>query len=425
FKPKIILVLMQVYKFGGASVKDAQGVKNVLKVLKTHRPKDLVIIVSAMGKTTNALEALLTAYFNQPKALTQHRKAIKAFHFDIIKELELDQDAAFIDSMNNLFDEFDYFLSHNKSPDRSFVYDQVVSFGELWSTHIVAAYLNHSGFETQWLDARDYIKTDTKYRDAQVDWSATQQQISQLDSGVVYLTQGFIGSDSNRFTTTLGREGSDYTAAIFAYCLDAQSVSVWKDVPGVLNADPRWFDNPILLNKISYTETIELAFYGASVIHPKTLQPLQRKNIPLHVRSFIAPENPGTTITAGQALDPLVPCYIIKDHQHFLRIATRDFAFIVEKNISEIFERLHHYNMNVRMMQNSAISFSVCLEDKYSGLDSLLQDLSDKYEVTCYREVKLYTVRHFEGEMIKNIEESKEVLLKQRSQETIQIVAAD
>lgn len=416
---------MQVYKFGGASVKDAQGVKNVLKVLETHQPKDLVIVVSAMGKTTNALEALLEAYFNQPEAVHGHINAVKDYHFEIITALDLSQDAALMKRMNNFFEEFEYFLSHNKSPERSFVYDQVVSYGELWSTSIVAAFLNHSDYKTQWLDARDYIKTDTKYRDAQVNWDATQEKISTLDAGVVYLTQGFIGSDANRFTTTLGREGSDYTAAIFAYCLNAKSISIWKDVPGVLNADPRWFDNTILLNKISYTETIELAFYGASVIHPKTLQPLQRKNIPLHVRSFIAPQNPGTIITAGQALEPLVPCYIIKDRQHFLRIATRDFAFIVEKNISEIFDRLHHYKMSVRLMQNSAISFSVCFEDKYAGLDQLLQDLSERYEVTCFKEVKLYTVRHFDGEMIKNIEENKKVLLKQRSQETIQIVTAE
>ena len=316
------------------------------------------------------------------------------------------------------------FFKHNKSTNYSFVYDQVVGFGELLSTSIINAYLNHVNIQCEWLDARKCVKTDTYYRDANLNWELTQQAINeQVTGNKLVISQGFIGSDENNFTTTLGREGSDYTAAIFAYALNAESVTIWKDVPGVLNGDPRVFENTKLLNQISYTEAIELAFYGASVIHPKTLQPLQRKEIPLYVRSFVNPEGAGTSVSSGKTLEPHIPCYILKPKQVLIRLSSLDFSFMVEDNISEVFALLYQYQMRVDLIQNSAISFSVCVNNKYDRLEELLQILRSKFKVTVFENVDLYTVRHFDSEALKTIEAQKDnILLEQRAQETIQYV---
>jgi aspartate kinase len=314
-------------------------------------------------------------------------------------------------------------MDRNKSPDYNFVYDQVIGYGELVSTTIVSEYLNDVGLKNQWLDVRDFIKTDNYYRSAHVDWEASQERIAtQFNRTQLNITQGFLGSDANNFTTTLGREGSDYTAAIFAYCLNAQSVTIWKDVPGVLNADPRYFENAQLLNKISYREAIELAFYGASVIHPKTLQPLQRKEIPLFVKSFLQPENKGTMVCKEAGLDPQIPCFIVKKNQVLISLSSLDFSYIVEDNISEIFKLLHLYKMKVDVIQNSAISFSVCVDNMYKNLEKLLQHLKAKFKVTCTENVSLYTIRHYNELAIKQLEKDKEVLLKQLTHETMQIV---
>ncbi len=286
--------------------------------------------------------------------------------------------------------------------------------------------MNFMGIKTHWLDVRNFIKTDNNYRDATVDWDLTQKNISKnVKRKNLNVTQGFLGSDENNFTTTLGREGSDYTAAIFAYCLNAESVTIWKDVPGVMNADPRYFENASLLNQISYREAIELAFYGATVIHPKTLQPLQKKEIPLYVKSFINPTLPGTSVSKGLDLEPHLPCFIVKKNQLLLSLSSIDFSFIMEENISEIFALLHLYKMKVSLIQNSAISFSVCIDDKFGNFNDLKTILSKKFKIAFNENVSLYTIRHFDEKAAQMVEQNKEVLLKQVSRETMQIITKE
>ncbi|WP_339893291.1 aspartate kinase [uncultured Algibacter sp.] len=419
---------MQVFKFGGASVKDANGVKNIASVLQKVGYKKTLVVVSAMGKTTNAIELVIKNYFENKTELQSSLQEVKKYHNEILLDL-FDPDSyrdvnhqAF-KKINTLFDELNSFLKTNKSPDYNFVYDQVIGYGELLSTTIISEYLNTIGIKNNWIDVRNQIKTDNYYRRANVNWSDTQRLISsKFDPSVLNITQGFLGSDENNFTTTLGREGSDYTAAIYAYCLNAESVTIWKDVPGVLNADPRYFENSQLLNKISYREAIELAFYGASVIHPKTLQPLQGKEIPLFVKSFLNPEAPGTQIGKNVTLDPMIPCFIVKKKQILISLSSLDFSYIVEENISEIFTLLHRYKMKVDVIQNSAISFSVCVDDLYNNLDKLLHHLKAKFKVTSDENVSLYTIRHYNQSAINQIEIDKTVLLKQLTQGTVQIV---
>jgi aspartate kinase len=414
---------MRVFKFGGASVKDAAGVMNLVKVLETVGHNNTLIVVSAMGKTTNALEVVINNYFNKKSELQSSIQDVKKYHNEILLDLFKNEQHAVFKKVNEWFEELAGFFKRNKSPDYNFVYDQVIGFGELVSTTIVSAYLNERGFNNQWIDVRELIKTDNYYRRANVNWYVTQQQISEtINTKTLNITQGFLGSDDNNFTTTLGREGSDYTAAIFAYCLNAESVTIWKDVPGVLNADPRYFENAQLLNSISYREAIELAFYGASVIHPKTLQPLQGKEIPLYVKSFISPENPGTKVGKGIGIEPEVPCYIVKKNQVLISMSSLDFSYIVEENISEIFKLLHQYKMKVDVIQNSAISFSVCVDNIYNNLEKLLQHLKAKFKVEHFENVSLYTIRHYTDQAVKSVEAGKTVLLKQLLQETVQIV---
>jgi len=414
---------MRIFKFGGASVKDAEGVRNLVRVLEQTGHDDIFLIVSAMGKTTNAMEKVVDGYFKDRQAVNAILQEVRDYHLTILNDLFPEKKNKVFRDTELLFDEVQGFLAWNKSPKYNFVYDQVVGYGELVSTAIVSAYLNEVGISNTWVDVRNYIKTDNNYRDVNVNWEKTQQQVSAgLDRKKLYVTQGFLGSDDNNFTTTLGREGSDYTAAIMAYCLDADSVTIWKDVPGVLNADPRYFDKAELLNRISYREAIELAFYGASVIHPKTLQPLQRKGIPLHVKSFLRPADPGTTVGSGEGIEPEVPCFIVKKNQVLMKLSSLDFSFIVEDNISALFKLLHDYKMKVDMIQNSAISFSVCVDNKFGRLEELLEHLQGKFKVVCHQDVSLYTIRHFTAEAINSLQNGREVLLEQRGRETVQLV---
>lgn len=413
---------MEIFKFGGASVKDADGVRNVLKVLETTGDSRKLIVVSAMGKTTNALEIVVADYLAGMSFHTSLHE-VREYHYKILLDLFENKEAVIHSKVDSFFNELENFLSHNKSAKYDFVYDQVVCFGELISTTIVSEYLKIRNINNQWLDARNLVKTDSTYRDAQVQWEETQEEIIRsVAQNSLSITQGFIGADSNNFTTTLGREGSDYTAAIFAYCLNATSVSIWKDVPGVLNGDPRVFENTVLLNQISYEEAIELAFYGASVIHPKTLQPLQRKEIPLYVRSFLHPEKEGTAVSKGQTLVPHMPCFIVKKNQVMISLSALDFSFMVEENISEIFNLFHKYQMKVDLIQNSAISFSVCVDNKFNNLEKLINHLKARFKVEYMTGVSLYTIRHFDDSAIKNLEKDKEVLLKQVARNTVQIV---
>lgn len=415
---------MKVLKFGGASVKDAAGVKNLVHVLNTVGTQDTLVVVSAMGKTTNALERIIEVYFEDKKKVNQEILILKEFHLQIINELFESKTAKVVRAVQEYFDELIDFLKRNKAPNYNFVYDQVVSYGELLSTTIIHHYFEYQGWKSYWLDARACVKTDDYYRAANLNWEATQQEVqSHVKGKSLVITQGFIGSSSNNFTTTLGREGSDYSAAIFAYALNAESVTIWKDVPGVLNGDPRVFKETQLLHQISYREAIELAFYGASVIHPKTLQPLQRKEIPLFVKSFENPEATGTAVSKGKTLDPMIPCFIIKKDQVLIRLSSIDFSFIVEENISYIFGLLHEYQMPVELIQNSAISFSVCVNNKYKRLEELVLVLRSRFKVEVKEQVDLFTIRHFDTKALASIRKNgKQILLEQRTEETAQFV---
>ena len=417
---------MRVFKFGGASVKDAEGIKNVYDVLQKVGYEDVLLVVSAMGKTTNALEMVIKNYFDKSAELQSSVQEVKKYHNQILLELFEDDKHEVFAAVNTQFTDLEFFLSHNKSPNYNFVYDQVVSYGELISTTILSHFMNFMGIKTQWIDVRNFIKTDSNYRDAEVDWELTQKNISKnVKRKILNITQGFLGSDDNNFTTTLGREGSDYTAAIFAYCLNAESVTIWKDVPGVMNADPRYFENASLLTQISYREAIELAFYGATVIHPKTLQPLQKKEIPLYVKSFINPLLKGTSVSKGVALEPYLPCFIVKRNQLLISLSSIDFSFIMEENISEIFALFHQFKLKVNLIQNSAISFSVCVEDKFDNFTEMNAILSKKFKVDFSKNVTLYTIRHFDDAAAQTVEKGKNVVLKQVSTETMQIVTSE
>ena len=414
---------MRILKFGGASVKDAEGVKNLEKVLEITGTSDIVIVVSAMGKTTNALEEVIDHYYHSKHKLQSSIQAVKKYHNAILLDLFENESEPVFEVVSRLFQELTDFFDRNKSPDYNFVYDQTVGYGELVSTTIISYYLNHKGIKNNWLDVRELIKTNTNYRNAKVEWSSTQKNIKtavSLDKLIV--TQGYIASDINNFTTTLGREGSDYSAAIFAFCLNAKSVTVWKDVPGVLNADPRYFENASLLYQLSYEEAIELSYYGASVIHPKTLQPLQRKEIPLYVKSFLNPKQTGTKIAKNLKLSPNIPCYILRKHQVLISVSSLDFSYIVEENISHIFKLLHLHKMKVHLIQNSAISFSVCIENNFDTLEALLLELKAKYKVSVEKGVNVFTLRHHNQQAIDEIEKNKRVLLKQITPKTVQIL---
>ena len=418
---------MKIFKFGGASVKDADGVRNILSVLKHTGFDNTLIVVSAMGKTTNALENVVHSYFENKEQFPKKLEAVRSYHHQIIAGLFSDEKVLVTEKIDSLFDGALGFLFDNTVDNYSLVYDQVVSIGELVSSIIISYYMRHEDIENTWLDARKCVKTDTYYRDANLDWEKTKTEILTMVKGnSTLISQGFIGRAPNGMTTTLGREGSDYSAAIFAYAIVADSVTIWKDVPGVLNGDPREFEDTVLLNQISYREAIELAFYGASVIHPKTLQPLQRKEIPLYVKSFENPENTGTVVSKGKILEPYVPCYIVKKNQTLLKLSSKDFSFIIEDNISEIFALLHQYKMRVEMIQNSAISFSICIFNKYSKLESLVNALNAKFNVKVTDQVALYTIRHFDKPAINFIKNKVgSILLEQRTTDTAQFVVMD
>ena len=410
---------MKIFKFGGASVKDADSVKNVLRVLSIQGFERCLIVVSAMGKTTNALERVVEFYFNKSDYQQEIAK-IKEEHIQIAKGL-FDENHHVFSEIKLFFDDIESFLRRNKSPNYNFVYDQVVTCGEMISSKILSVYLSDNEMGNQWLDARDFIKTDINYREGLVNWEETEKNISQLDKAKTYVTQGFIGSDENNFTVSLGREGSDYSAAIFAYCLDGKDMTIWKDVPGVMTGDPRKFENVELLSNISYEEAIEMAYYGASVIHPKTLQPLKQKSIPFFVKSFINPEKAGTKIGISTE-NQLLESYILKENQVLMRISTRDFSFIAEDHISFIFRELAKRNIKVSLMQNSAISLALCLEDKFNNVDELEAELEQDFNTEIVKNVSLFTIRNARLENLDKLYEGKNVLLEQITKTTLQMI---
>lgn len=412
---------MKVFKFGGASVKDAEGVKNIARVLEYENATSGLVVVSAMGKMTNAFEAIVKAYCND-KELTSEIKSVKEYHYNILQDLFDEKDQIF-EVVETLFTDLYSFLQSNQNKQYDYVYDQVVCYGELLSTRIVSSYFNKLKLKNEWLDVRDLIKTDNSYRDAKVDWITTDEAINKsIKKDQLQIVQGFLGGASDGIGTTLGREGSDYTAGIFAYCLDAESVTIWKDVNGVYNGDPRKFENTIQLEEISYEETIEMAFYGASVIHPKTIQPLQSKEIPLYVRSFNNLNLKGTKVSRGVSLMPHTSCFIVKENQILVSISALDFSFMVEDNISHIFKLLHQYQLKVNMIQNSAISFSVCVDNKFNQFNEFYKEIQTNYKVEFIDDVDLYTVRHFNDSSINMIQQKGEVVLTQIVKETAQLI---
>ena len=414
---------MKIFKFGGASIKDALGVKNVANILQQEGASNCLLVISAMGKMTNAFENIVNSYVNNDQEkLTESIDFTINYHTKIINDLFQDEHEIH-QNITILFGEMIHFLAKNIAKEYDYLYDQIVCYGELLSTTIVSEYLTDIGVTNTWKDVRKLVITDAVYRDATLNWLETEQLIkTQIDSSKLTIVQGFIGGNSNGNTTTLGREGSDYTAAIFAYCLDAKNVTIWKDVLGVLNADPREFKETQLLNQISYEETIEMAFYGASVIHPKTIKPIQNKQIPLYVRSFNDLNSPGTKVSSGITIEPIVPCFIVKKNQVLVSISTRDFSFMVEDNISDIFKLLHTYQLRVNLIQNSAISFSVCVDNSFNHFDQFYDEIKLVFKASFIKDVDLYTVRHFTNNSLNKIHNLGRSILSQINKNTAQII---
>ena len=414
---------MKVFKFGGASIKSANAIKNVAKILNSQDLSNCLLVISAMGKMTNAFEKITDAYFNNDQEkLTESIDFTSNFHLRIINNL-FAENHVIHQKITVLFGQLVRFLTQNKSKNYDYLYDQIVSYGELLSTTIVSDYLNEIKIHNNWVDVREIIITDAVFRDATVNWQETEKRIkAKVDFSKLTIVQGFIGGDLNGNTTTLGREGSDFTAGIFAYCLDAESLTIWKDVLGVLNADPREFKEVQLLEHISYEETIEMAFYGASVIHPKTIKPIQNKKIPLIVRSFKNLNSPGTKVSEGVTLVPTIPCFIIKKNQVLVSISSLDFSFIVEENISDIFKLFHKYQLKVNLIQNSAISFSVCVDNNLNHFDLFYNEIKNMYKVSFIKNVDLFTVRHFTENSLEGIYKLGTSLVSQINKNTAQII---
>jgi aspartate kinase len=416
---------MQVFKFGGASVKDADSVKNVAEVLKQFPQRKLCVVISAMGKTTNALEKLVNAFFHKTENAEPILEEIKQFHLDICAHLFPDKNHKIYTDIENTFVELYWAIEDEPTHSYNFEYDQIVSMGEVVSTKIVSAYLNEIGIKNQWIDIRGVIQTDNTYREGKVDYELTENLVKkdlepQFKAVDITITQGFIGGTSENFTTTLGREGSDYTASILAYCLNAKNVTIWKDVPGVLNADPKWFKNTKKIEELSYQDAIELTYYGATVIHPKTIKPLQNKQIPLHVKSFLNPKESGTIIQESDKRLQ-IPSYIFKVHQILISIQPKDFSFIAEENLSDIFEMVSKHNVKINLMQLSAISFSICC-DNDSKTKPLIEELQILFKVLYNENLELMTVRYYNDEIIETLTKNKLILLEQKSRFTLQMI---
>ncbi|MCA0235582.1 MAG: aspartate kinase [Bacteroidetes bacterium] len=416
---------MKVFKFGGASLKDAAGVQNVASILQRYAQEQLVIVVSAMGKTTNALEEVVAAYVKQSGEAQALYDAFKERHYAIMRDLFEPGDEVFT-IVNDTFVEGEWMLEEKPADNYDYIYDQIVCMGELVSSKIVAAYLNKVGLTTTWLDARDVVATDNTYREGWVIWDKTQANAKRivppmLEQGNFVLTQGFIGSTSENFTTTLGREGSDYSAAIFSFCLDAESMSIWKDVAGVLNADPRLFENTIKLDRLSYREAIEMTYYGASVIHPKTIKPLQNKNIPLFVKSFLDPEAAGTEISSDLE-ETYPPIIVVEKNQALLHISTLDYSFVAEHHMARLFAKAADLRIFVNMMQNTAISFTICVGNVPDRIEKFIKAISDEFKVKTQEGLELITIRHYNQETIDSLKKGKMVLFEERIRNTMHMV---
>ncbi len=416
--------MIKVFKFGGASVKDSASVRNMTHIVRLYSHQPLVVVVSAMGKTTNAIERIHAARF-EGKPYQEELNEVVHYHSQLTDELFGEDDAG-RSALQTQLDSFEKTLLKPCSSHYDLEYDSLIGFGELISTAIVQAYLQKEGVSSCWLDAREIIVTDNRYRDARVNWEASSRHIDTIEQALaenkVCVVQGFIGRSLDGHSTSLGREGSDFTASILAFLLNAHDVTIWKDVPGMLNADPKKFKDTIKLDCISFKEAIELAYYGASVIHPKTIKPLQNKGIPLHIKSFIDSDASGSTIQEGTENDHSIACYIIKENQVLLSISTRDFSFIVEDNLKDIFEIFSQLGIRIHLMENSAISFSVVFDHDQFKLPVLLNKLEESYTVRYNTELQLITVRHGDSHAIESLSAGKELILEQRSRHTLRLV---
>ena len=416
---------IKVFKFGGASVKDAAGVRNVANILKQYSHERLVIVISAMGKVTNAIEEVIKAHSQKTGEAQAKYEAIKKQHFELAIEL-LGEGHEALNDLNDLFVEGEWVLEEDPHPNFDYLYDQIIGIGELVSTRIVAAYLGHVGLKSQWLDAREMLRTDEIFREATVLWPTTIDQTERnmlpiLNEGAWVVTQGFIGSTADNATTSLGREGSDYSAAIFSYCLDAESMTIWKDVPGVLTADPRLFENVTQLFRLSYQEAIEMTYYGARVIHPKTIKPLQNKSIPLHVKSFINPDAQGTVI-APDVDDIYPPIVVVENDQALLNISTKDFSFVAEHHLGHLFNLFAKHRIWVNLMKNTAINFIVCVPNDTGRVPALLADLQKEFNVVIEEGLELVTVRHYQTDILTELKRGKISLMEDNFQATVQMV---
>jgi len=418
---------MRVFKFGGASVKNAEAVKNVSYIINNFSDDQVIVVVSAMGKTTNAMELITETLYHKKydefRALVQERKA---FHIDIINGLFEQKNHPIFDEVKNMFNQLGNRVHLPIAENYDFEYDQIVSLGEVVSTKIIQAYIGLLRKDSVWTDARHLVRTNNNYRYADVKFEKTEQLIRRFiaDNAEknIFVTQGFLGHTDESFTTTLGREGSDFTAGIFAYCLDAKDVTIWKDVPGMLNADPKWFDNTVKLDMISFKEAIELSYYGASVIHPKTLKPLQNKGIPLYIKSFVSPDDTGTVIQPSTQYDALIPSFIFKMNQVLMSITPKDFSFIAEDNMSDIFKRLAAVGARINVMQNSALSFTVCMDIRPESLPKLVDELSTDYTIKYNNDLELVTIRHYDQATIDRLTTGKEIFMEQKTRQTVRIV---
>lgn len=419
---------MRVFKFGGASVNSVDAIRNMAQIVGNYLDKPLVIVVSAMGKTTNLLEQVVPGV---PKSETERRELLSQsaeYHLDIARQLFGNENNPTITKIKELFRQLDTYSTMEPS-SYNYDYDQVVSFGELISTTLIAGYFNTLKINTQWVDVRNVIQTNENYREGIIDFETTRQQAKEVIGSLiateqysVIITQGFIAGTAAKTTTTLGREGSDYSASVLSYCLDAESMTIWKDVPGFLNADPKYFENTVKINKIPYNEAIELAYYGASVIHPKTVKPIQNKGIRLNIKSFMDPSANGSVIGPFDSIEPLTPLYIFKNNQTLISILPKDFSFIAEDNLQTIFAVLAKHNVRVNMMQNSALSFSFCIDNNEILLEAIRKSLGTTFRLRYNTGLQLITIRYYNQHIIDQIISGRNIVLQQRSRNTAQLL---
>jgi len=421
---------MQIFKFGGASVKNSDGIKNVGEIIQKYRDsKAQIIVVSATGKTTNQLEEVVEKKFSDFPTALLLLQSIREKHEHILEELGIQKDHPVFSDLNRHFVEAEWVIEEERLSPYDFTYDQIVSIGELISSRILTAWLDLIGLNVEWIDARDLILTDDTYREGRIQWKETNKKIQDIirpsiQAGKIVVTQGFIGSTAENNTTTLGREGSDYTAAILSSALKSDSMTIWKDVPGILTADPNVFDHVTKLDRLTYTEAIEMTYYGAKVIHPKTIQPLQLQSIPLYVKSFISPESAGSLISTDIEIE-YPPIVVLEKNQALLHFSSTDLSFIAEHHMARLFNLFEKHRIKVNMMRNTAITFTVCVTNDSRRISNLLTELKAEYVVVIDSELELITVRHYIDSMLTALLENKIVVLEERIKKTLQMVVKD